>query len=142
MKKLSARILTPLSIAVLFLAGTAYSQYAPRIVKVHLPFEFSMGDKIFPGGDYSMVTVMPGRLDLRDAQARVVTSLFTHPVQTLERPDSAKLEFSTAAGGHALLQVWFPNDRIGYEIAPQKALTAFAKRRSRESDRASAGGNK
>jgi hypothetical protein len=139
MEKLFARILTPLSIAVLLLTGTAYSQYAPRIVKVHLPFEFSIGDKLFPAGDYSIVTGMPGRLDLRDAQARVLTSLFTHPVQAFESPHSAKLEFSTAAGGHALTQVWFPSDRMGYELAPQKALTAFAKRRSRESVRASAG---
>jgi hypothetical protein len=142
MKSLIASILTSLSLAVLLFAGTANAQYAPRIVKVNLPFEFSMGDKTFPAGDYSIVAMVPGRLELRDAQEHVLTSLFTHPVQALESPDSAKLDFSTASGGHALTQVWFLNNRIGYELAPQRALTALAKRRGRESVPANAGGNK
>src|SRR5437879_9769005 len=51
----NTRILTLLSLAVLWLANTAHAQYVPRIVKVNVPFDFTVSDKSFPSGEYSLV---------------------------------------------------------------------------------------
>ncbi|MBZ5681212.1 MAG: hypothetical protein LAO24_14020 [Acidobacteriia bacterium] len=137
----NVRILTVLSFAVLWLAGVAEAQYAPHYVKVSIPFDFTVGDKSFPGGEYSLACT-PGRVELRDARTHVVTTIFTHSVESLDRPAAPKLVFSADAGGRALRQVWMENDRYGYELAPSKTATALARQRPRAPVQISASGNK
>jgi hypothetical protein len=130
-----------LSLAVLWLVGVVEAQLAAHYVKVSIPFNFTVGDKSFPGGEYSLACT-PGLVDLRDAQAHVVASIITHSVESLEGPAAPKLVFTTDEGGHALKQVWMENDRYGYELAPSKAATAMARQRSRPPVQLSGGGNK
>jgi hypothetical protein len=126
----NARILTTLSFAVLWFAGVVQAQYAPHYVKVNIPFAFTVGDKSFPEGEYSLACT-PGHIDLRDAQAHVVATIITHSVESLNSPAVPKLVFTTYQGGHALKQVWAGNGPYGYELAPSKASIALAKQRSR-----------
>jgi hypothetical protein len=137
----NVRILTMLSFAVLWFAGVVEAQYVPHYVKVSIPFAFTVGDKSFPGGEYSLACT-PGRVDLRDAHAHVVASIITHSVESLESPLAPKLVFTTDEGGHALKQVWMENDHYGYELAPSKAATALARQRSRAPVQVSGSGNK
>jgi len=130
MTNLIARILTPLSLAVLLCAGTAQAQIEQRVIHVNVPFEFTVGDKAFPAGDYSFVRIAPGRLDLRNSEDHVLLSLLTHSVELRESSPATKLKFSSVAGGHALTQVWVENETVGYELAAPKTSIAFAKHRS------------
>jgi hypothetical protein len=141
MNNQNIRVLTMLSFAVLWFAGVVEAQYVPHYVKVSIPFDFTVGDKSFPGGEYSLACT-PGRVDLRDAHAHVVASIITHSVESLENPAASKLVFTTDEGSHALKQVWTENDRYGYELPPSKAATALAKQRSRAPVQVSGGGNK
>jgi hypothetical protein len=54
MENLIARILTPLGLAVLLLAGAARAQFVPRIVQLNVPFDFTVGSKAFPPGQYTL----------------------------------------------------------------------------------------
>ena len=67
MKPLITRMLTSLLTIVLLAAGSAYAQ-SPAVIKVNIPFEFALGDKIFPAGDYSIVQPLQHFLVLRDAR--------------------------------------------------------------------------
>ena len=104
MKNLIARLLMPLSLAVLFITGSAFAQSQPRIMNVNVPFEFSVGKSLFPAGTYSFVRIAPNRINIRDERARIVGSVITNPIEALNAPVLPKLVFS--ADGHALLRVW------------------------------------
>ena len=45
MKQLIARTLTSLTLVVVWLAATAQAQSTPLVIKVKIPFEFSIGDR-------------------------------------------------------------------------------------------------
>ena len=141
MKNLVVRM-APLVFSVLLFAGAAAAQNEQRIIHVKVPFEFTIGDKAFPAGDYSLLRAAPDRLDLRDSDAHVLASVITHSVQSLDKSASTKLEFYTSAGGHALKQVWVENETIGYELAVPKDGVVVAKRRSHDIERSAAGGTK
>ena len=142
MKSWPIRILTSLSLAVLLLTGITQAQYVSRIVEVKVPFDFTVGEKTFPAGEYSFVRLGRGRLELRDANRQPLASLITNSVQSLERSRSTKLRFSTADGGHALIQVWFEGELIGDELLVPRHRTAMAKRDSSRSGELGSGGNK
>jgi len=67
MKSLVARTLTSVLLGVLTLGPIAQAQHAQRVIKVTVPFEFSVGNQVFPAGNYSVVSTAPALLDLRDA---------------------------------------------------------------------------
>lgn len=138
MKKLMARIWTPLSLSVLLLAGAAQAQYAPRVAKIKVPFEFSAGNNTYPAGEYSVVKVAPNRIDLRDADFRMLTSFLTVPVEAQKPSVRPKMVFSTADGDHVLTRIWFESDSTGQELWHRKN-GALAKRRSQEPVQTAAG---
>ena len=65
-----ARTLTLAALSV-GLLSPAYGQYVERIIQVTTPFEFTVNDRSFPAGPYSIVCLARNRLDLRDARSRV-----------------------------------------------------------------------
>src|ERR1700752_5189766 len=128
MNNVVGRMRTVLLFVVLLLAGQAYAQFVPRIVQVKIPFNFTVGEKTFPAGEYTLVSMAQHRVDLRDSQHRVLASLITHSVQSLDKSASTKLLFSTAGGGHALPQVWIHGDLIGDELEVPKRPADVARR--------------
>jgi hypothetical protein len=140
MYKQSFPILTMLSGAVLWLAGIAQAQYAPQYLKVSVPFEFSVNNKMFLAGDYVFVC-RPNRVELRDAHAHFLTSFIPHPVQSLRDSAAPRLVFAADAG-RALRQVWVGDPHQGYELTPAKPARAVAKQRSNFPVQVGGGGNK
>jgi hypothetical protein len=131
MKSPITRIATILLPAVLLLAGTAHGQSAQHTMKVTVPFEFIVGDKVFPAGEYSIVRTAPDLLDVRDSRDHVLALLVTHcALSPNDKPGSPRLTFLTVAGQHVLTQVWMESSRIGYELPLPKPDFVVAKHRS------------
>jgi len=141
MKNLITHTLTPLFFAVLLFAGTAGAQFAPRIIQVKVPFDFTVGQKAFPAGQYTLVSMAQHRVDLRDKYGSVFATLITHSVRSLDKSASTKLTFSTAGGGRALTQIWIEGDLIGDELAPPKRPVALGKATQRAPVEVGSGGN-
>jgi hypothetical protein len=55
--------LTSLLLFVVYSAGSALAQ-STAVIKVNIPFEFSLGDRTFQPGDYSLVQPMQHFLGL------------------------------------------------------------------------------
>lgn len=138
MKQLIRHTLTPLFITVLWLAGAARAQ-SETIVKVHVPFEFSVGSKTLPEGDYSIVQPLQHYLELRDSRNHVIASTFTHAVQASSVQPDAKLKFYTVDGQYFLSEVWQGQNSIGQQLARQKSAVAVARRDSTETSGATTG---
>jgi hypothetical protein len=121
------RTITKLSLAVMFFAGLAQAQFNAWVVNVNVPFEFTVGKKTFPAGNYSVVRTAPYRLALRDSRAGVVAMVMTMPVQAATPRAKPTLVFRTEGGEHVLVRVWFANSPYGNELAPTKPRLAMAK---------------
>jgi hypothetical protein len=141
MRKPSIRIMTALVGVVLSFAGVMQAQYVPHYVKVSIPFEFSVGGKLLPAGDYKLACT-PTEVELRDARGQVVASTIHHAVQTADTPVAAKVVFVTEGGGHALRQVWPGTTNYGYELTPYRSVNVMARQHSKTPVQLAGGGNK
>lgn len=133
MKQPMARILTSLLTIVLWAAGSAYAQN-PAVIKVNIPFEFSLGDKTFQPGDYSLVQPLQHFLVLRDARGQTIASTFATGVELSSAPATSKLTFRSVGGQYFLTEVWQQNDTAGLQLhrATSNELNYVAKHRSPE----------
>ena len=131
MKKLIARSVTSILLSVLSLGLLAQAQSNERTIKANIPFEFSVGNRIFPAGSYALVRVAPFLLELRDPEGRVLANVLTQSVQSQTAPAQPRLLFDSEAGGHALTQVWQENEFIGQRLLPSKSATRAVQKGSR-----------
>jgi hypothetical protein len=131
MKERIARSIASLLLSVLSLGLFAQSQSTERTIKANIPFEFSVGNRSFPAGLYSLVRTEPFLLELRDPDGRVLANVLTQSVQSQTVPTRPRLLFDDAGGGHALTQVWQENESIGQQLMPSKSVTRAVQRGSR-----------
>jgi hypothetical protein len=130
MKKLIARSFAFLLLSVLAVGTFAQAQQSERTIKANIPFDFSVGNRIFPAGRYALVRVEPSVLELRDYEGRVLASVLTQSIQSLTAPAQPRLLFDGENGAHALTQVWQPNESIGQRLQPTKSLTRAVQKAS------------
>ena len=133
MKQLVNRTVTLLLLSVVWAAGSASAQTAV-IIKVHIPFEFSLGGQTFPPGDYSLTQPLQHFLVLRDARGQSIASTFTNGILSSEAPATSKLKFYSAGGRHELIEVWRQDDATGQHLYPANTKNGnyIAKQRSPE----------
>ena len=132
MKQLIARTLTSLMLVVVWLAATAQAQSTPLVIKVKIPFEFSIGDRTFPPGYYSLVQPLQHLLALRDARGQTIASALTIGIESSAAPATGKLKFSSVAGQYVLSEVWQQDSHLGQKLFATKSRSTFAKHRSTE----------
>jgi len=130
MKNLVGTMLASLLLA-LALGPTAQAQQAQRIMKVNIPFDFSVDGKTFPSGKYRVVSVEPAVLQLRDADDRSLALVLTNAVESANGPGAPKLYFNSESGQYVLTEVWQQNDSIGQQLPLSKSLVRTAKRDSK-----------
>jgi hypothetical protein len=130
MKNMVARVFTSLLLGVLMLGSAAQAQQSQRVIKANIPFDFVVGDRIFPAGRYSLVRIGPSLLELRDSDGHVLANVLTQSVLTLSTPASPKLRFDAEGGRHVLTQVWQENESIGQQIPQSKSVTRAVRKRS------------
>jgi hypothetical protein len=141
MRNQTLRVITVLVGTVLSFTGAMQAQYVPHFVKVTVPFEFTVGNKLLPAGDYNLACT-PNQIELRDAGGKVVASAIHHSVRTADTRIPPKLVFATEGGGHALRQIWPGSTNYGYELAPWSPTMVMAQHRSNPPAQPSGGGSK
>lgn len=131
MRKLIARSIASILLSVLTLGYIAQAQSPERTIKANIPFEFSVGNRSFPAGRYSLVRVHPFLLELRDPDGRVLANVLTQSVQSQTAPAQPRLLFDNDGGEHALTQVWQENESIGQQLTPSKSATRAVQKGAR-----------
>ena len=99
-------------------AGSALAQ-APLKVVVNVPFDFVVGDKTLPAGEYSIRTIASGRSDallVQSADRRTASIILTQVAQAASIQKEAKLLFTQYGGRYFLSQVWTPGIDVGRAI--------------------------
>ncbi|HSS95426.1 MAG TPA: hypothetical protein VLK33_00270, partial [Terriglobales bacterium] len=84
MRNITAKIALLLSVVVLC-ASASYAQFARNMtLKVDVPFEFNIGLKAFPAGQYYVTTVAPYTLALHDHNNNTLDYFVAGSTQSLE----------------------------------------------------------
>lgn len=105
-----------LSMFVVLAVGMAHAQIGGDVLKVKIPFNFTVGTQNFPAGEYSLKPLLPHTLSLRNQAGQVLTSIATNSVESSEVQTSVKLVFNGYGGQYFLAQVWKPGDNVGREL--------------------------
>lgn len=121
MKNRVVGVLASLLLGVLAPGSTVQAQQAEPTIKANIPFDFVVGDEIFPPGRYSVVQAGPVWLELHDAQGRTLTKLLTNSVETSAQADRSKLRFESEGGRHVLTEVRQEGDSVGQQILGSKS---------------------
>jgi hypothetical protein len=134
MKRITANI-TSLVALVLLLTATGYSQFMQQVMlKADVPFEFSVGKKTFPAGEYLVVRIAPHTLTLRDTDNRVLATFVTAPAFSKTAHATPVLRFESAGGQYVLTQIWPGNATTGYELSVSKRTVFLARQEPANKD--------
>lgn len=123
-----ASILTVLSLAVLFSAGSAHAQSNGHRMDVNIPFEFTVGNVSLPAGQYEFQrTGVGGNIVLiHDAVGRSLYTL-VNSFEANEYPEKSALKFATNVDGrHVLTQLWDGPAGAHYEFQYGHAYAEMA----------------
>jgi len=138
MKQQIARTLIAFTLAIAGLAATAAAQ-STSAMTVNIPFEFTLGERNYPAGEYSFVREQH-ILVLRDAQRRSLAQVLAQGVESPIPLTEVKLKFSTYEGQHTLTEVWNGQDSLGALLFRSKSQANEARRRSAELRETDGGG--
>jgi len=127
---MKSRTLT-IAIAVALLAVTAgYAQSKAQLI-ADIPFEFTVGQKVLPAGEYTVnASAAPGVLVIGGRDASVFTQTIPSSTNSGTVPGS-KLVFHRYGNTYFLSQVWNAASQRGYRLPKSKTEREMARNAGR-----------
>ena len=120
MKKELLKGLTMLTVVVALAVATAVVSARAQSSKVvaEIPFEFSVGYKTMPAGEYSaeIVTNAGNALMIRSADGRLNAVRLSQETERAKNKTHARLVFHRYGEHYFLAEVWNGSDRTGREL--------------------------
>ncbi len=122
MKKRAINAFVLLSLLLSLSAIYVYAKGNTLIRKVEIPFDFSVRNKTFPAGVYSVSRVTQDKrvLLLSSEDGREAIRISTYPVQAKETPDIGKLNFRRYGETYFLFQIWESDDIEGRQLSKSR----------------------
>ena len=111
---------------VLSAIGMGQAQIGGDVLKVKVPFNFTVGTQTFPAGEYSLKPLLPHTMSLRNQAGQVLTNINTNSVESTGAQKSMKLVFDGYDGHYFLAQIWNEGDNIGRELTKSPAEIELA----------------
>jgi hypothetical protein len=127
MKRITANV-TSLMVVFLLFTAAGYAQHQTQNLKADVPFEFSVGQKAFPAGEYRVAEVAPHTLTLRNTNNGLAIVFLTKPMLSLAG-STPKLEFEELEDGRVVLSEVWANGGTGYKLHVPRRLPALAQNR-------------
>ncbi len=130
MKKDILRAASMLSLlaALILTAATVAPAQSSRSVVVTIPFEFTVGQKTLPAGEYIVRRVArnsQASLLVQSADGRRAALVATHSVESRTSPRTARLDFHRYGERVFLARVWTPGSGVGRQLGKSKAERAL-----------------
>jgi hypothetical protein len=130
MKKQSLRIFLMFGLLAILAVSSIHAQ-SSREMTANIGFSFTIGDKTFPAGEYSVTRLNPANdkaaLVIKSADGRTSKIVLTVPVQASRTQESARLIFNRYGEQYFLSQVWTPADNTGLELSRSRAERSLAR---------------
>jgi len=124
MKKRVVRLLTMVGLvsvlAMVGMVGAAHAQSLGDKMRINIPFDFTVGDKKLPAGEYSIGRALPSSGDtiLQISNVNEVANVLpiTNAAQTVEPKHADTLVFHRYGDQYFLFQVWPAGATLGREM--------------------------
>jgi hypothetical protein len=118
LKKQAIKAFVLLSLLLPLSAIHVYGQGKTLTREAKIPFDFSVGDKTFPAGVYSVTRVNPEKIMLRlsSDDGREAIHIMTNSVQAKESPKTGKLIFHRYGETYFLSQIWESDEIQGRQL--------------------------
>ena len=100
----------------------------PGRMKAKVPFEFVVGGKILPAGEYQIVTV-PHRVDVQDARGKKLAVVLANEISEGSAGADAKIVFHCYSEECFLAEVWTPDYEHG-QLVSSRSEEQLAKKES------------
>ena len=112
----------------LFLAVSAAQAQEPR-VKANVPFDFVVGDRVMPAGEYlvSQTGIASSAIAIRSEDTSSTSLVITSACASSAPSKSTKLVFHVLAGRYFLSQVWTAGYSQGRQLGMSKSEIQLAK---------------
>ena len=129
MTKQTLRRFTVFSFLLMLTAVTVSAQ-SERIRVINIPFNFIVGQKTLPAGEY---TLEPNRKDsdnvwlLQSKEGHASALFTTNTVRTSETQEEARLVFHRYGGQNFLSQIWTPGGNTGRQLLMPRLESQLAK---------------
>ena len=132
MKKQSLRIFLMFGLIAILAASSAHAQSAAREQTANIPFSFTVGDKTFAAGTYTVARINPQSdataLVIKSTDGRARRIVLTTPVQANKAQEKARLVFNRYGDEYFLAQVWTQADDTGHEIRRSRSESTLLAR--------------
>src|SRR5215475_10488529 len=118
LKKQAIKAFVLLSLLLPLSAIYVYGQGKTLIREAKIPFDFSVGDKTFPAGVYSVTRINQEKIMLRlsGEDGGESINIVTSPVEAEEYPKTGKLIFRRYGETYFLSQVWESGEIQGRQL--------------------------
>src|SRR5271165_1595271 len=119
------------ALAALLMATAAHAQH--ENVKATVPFNFVVGDRAYPAGEYTVKTIGQSEITLRigstqEAKTGMVNS---NRCAQLNPSDTTKLVFHKVAGSYFLYQIWTEGNSEGREFPMSRTEIQISQNREK-----------
>ncbi len=113
-------------VAMAFVTAAAYGQSTQRAV-AKIPFEFVVGDKSLPAGEYGVAAFNASGeiLKIRSTEDNQTALRLTTPITCASAPDKGKLVFHRYANHYFLTEVWSAGESRGRQLLKSKQERAI-----------------
>ena len=118
MKKIFLKVTVALTLCVLAGSGQARAQEYRQ--PIHIPFDFTVNNRLIEAGDYSMERVAHDVLMIRDRAGRPVTSILTIPTTRKRIPEKSELLFNRYGSDYFLSKAFWAGNSSGQELPKSK----------------------
>jgi len=138
MKRQAFVILTTLSF-LLMLAATSVNAQSNLRLKVNVPFEFSVRDKLFPAGEYTVRSRAQGFLLIESVGLRAAQVFRTSATQAGATRNQSSLVFNRYGDQYFLSAIWTAGRSTGFGVRKPDAEKGLIRARHESAKSASEG---
>jgi hypothetical protein len=125
MLRLFAIIILLVTVAFASALASVSAQTPGHNITANIPFEFNVGDKTLPAGQYSVARINSDGTQLRISNREDGASRLTQTVQDNEPKEQSVLVFNRYGDRYFLSQVWLTGERVGREMLKSRSEKAI-----------------
>lgn len=131
MKKVTLSAFAMLILVTTMLAVAPVHAQTKSQLKASIPFNFQIGHKTLPAGDYTIQCVNPDAgktaLLIKSVDGRTSRMVIMTPAQAAQVQEQSRLVFNRYGDQYFLSQVWTGGDSYGLELRKARAERELAK---------------
>ena len=122
------QVLTALTLVAWLMVPATQAQSI--MLKADIPFDFLVGDKRLPSGQYHVKSLNPVLTQIESKDARSTAIVLTTGMQAAKISDTGKLVFNRYGDQYFLSKIWVPSSDTGRQLPKSRFEREVAQRLS------------